>query len=230
MKLQQVEWFAARRSDIAMAQRASDRKRMIAALEAANDPLSADFAKANERAETASRMARGGGDYPLLSGGDTNINSLFVERASQLCKPGGIVGLLVPSGIATETASQEFFAKLITDDHAKCVYDFFNKKDDGTLFFPDVYYRFKFCIFVFAPHGPKFGGCRFTSFVRNVSDINNPGVTYVLSIDDFRRVNPNSVTAPIYRTSRDKEISATIYGRLPILGGVYKVIDVRLEP
>lgn len=34
MKLQQVEWFAARKREIAMAQRASDRNRMIAALEA----------------------------------------------------------------------------------------------------------------------------------------------------------------------------------------------------
>ena len=123
----------------------------------------------------------------------------------------------MPSGIATETASQEFFARLISDDHAKCVYDFFNKKSDDTLFFPDVYYRFKFCVFVFAPRSVQFGGCRFSSFVRNVSDIRNPGATYVLSIDDFRRVNPNTVTAPIYRTSRDKELSTAIYGRLPIL-------------
>ena len=39
MKLQQVEWFAARRRDIAMAARAADRARMIAALTASGDPL-----------------------------------------------------------------------------------------------------------------------------------------------------------------------------------------------
>ena len=41
MKLQQVEWFATRRRGIAMAPRAADRKRMIAALERAGDPLGA---------------------------------------------------------------------------------------------------------------------------------------------------------------------------------------------
>jgi len=138
---------------------------MIGALEAAGDPLAIDFAKANERAEAASRVARSCGDYPLLSAGDTNINSLFIERAAQLCKVGGVVGLLVPSGIATETTSQEFFSQLVSKNSAKCVYDFFNKKDDGTLFFPDVYYRFKFCVFVFSPRGQDFGGCRFASFV-----------------------------------------------------------------
>ena len=61
MKLQQVEWFAARRPEIAMAPRAADRKRMIAELEKANDPLARDYAKATERTTSALRMARKGG-------------------------------------------------------------------------------------------------------------------------------------------------------------------------
>ena len=65
MKLQQVEWFAARRRQIALAQRAADRKRMIVDLEKAGDQLARDFAEANERATAAVRLARGGGDYPL---------------------------------------------------------------------------------------------------------------------------------------------------------------------
>ena len=39
MKLQQVEWFATRRREIALQTRAADRKRMIAALERDGDPL-----------------------------------------------------------------------------------------------------------------------------------------------------------------------------------------------
>ena len=66
MKLQQVEWFATRRPEIAMAPRAADRKRMIAELEKAGDPLARDFALASERAVAVARMARGSGDYPLL--------------------------------------------------------------------------------------------------------------------------------------------------------------------
>ena len=70
MKLQQVEWFATRRREIALAPRAADRKRMIAALERDGDPLARDYAMASDRAATAARMARRFGDYPLLSGGD----------------------------------------------------------------------------------------------------------------------------------------------------------------
>ena len=88
---------------------------------------------------------------PLLSGGDINLNSLFVERASTIAKPDGVIGLLVPSGIATELASQKFFERLMQNKAVRCVFDFFNKRDNGELFFPDVYYRFKFCAFVFSP-------------------------------------------------------------------------------
>ncbi len=119
MKLQQVEWFAARRPDIAMAPRAADRKRMIADLKTANDPLARDFATASAQAATAARMARKGGDYPLLSGGDLNLYSLFVERAMTLVKPGGLVGLLVPSGIASDKTAARFFKGVATEGRLK---------------------------------------------------------------------------------------------------------------
>ena len=63
VKLQQVEWFAARRPEIAHVTRAADRKRMIAELEKAEDPLALEFAEAGERAMTATRIARACGDY-----------------------------------------------------------------------------------------------------------------------------------------------------------------------
>lgn len=110
MKLQQVEWFAARRPEIAMAQRASDRKRMVRALEEAGDPLAGEFAQASERALTGVRMARECGDYPLLARGDINFYSLFVERAMSLVKPDGVIGLLTPSGIASDKTAALFFS------------------------------------------------------------------------------------------------------------------------
>lgn len=219
IKLQQVEWFAARRPEIALVSRAIDRKRLIDKLVKEGDPLAADFAKASNRAETASRMAREGGDYPLLSGGDTNINSLFIERAKRLCKPDGMVGLLVPSGIATETNSQRFFSGLMENKTAKCVYDFFNKRRDGKLFFPDVYYRFKFCVLVFSPLSTTFEGCKFASFVRDVGELEKDGTVFGMTLEHFVHVNPNSRTAPIYRAGRDKEISTRTYDRYPILVG-----------
>jgi hypothetical protein len=190
---------------------------MIADLQKTGDPLSQEFEKANARAETTSRMARKGGDYPLLSGGDTNFNSLFVERAQTIIAPGGVVGLLIPSGIATETSSQAFFSKLIEGHAASCYFDFFNKRADGPLFFPDVYYRFKFSVLVFSGGEKTFDECRFATFVRDISELRDPRKVFSMGVDHFRHVNPNSKTAPVYRAVRDREIATEIYERFPVL-------------
>lgn len=212
MKLQQVEWFAARRREIALAQRASDRQRMITAMEKAKDPLAQDFAKANERAEAAVRVARTSGDFPLLSGGDVNIYSLFVERAMALVKPTGMVGLLTPSGIASDKTAAPFFKGVATGGRLKALYDFENKK----VFFPDVHASFKFCVFVASPAPqPKPAQCAF--YLHNVSELQDPERCFPLSAQDFASVNPNTGTAPIFRTRRDAALTTAIYSRLPVL-------------
>ena len=212
MKLQQVEWFATRRREIALAPRAADRKRMIAALEQAGDPLAQDYALASERATAAARMARSGGDYPLLSGGDLNLYSLFVERAMSLVKRDGMVGLLTPSGIASDKTAARFFKGVATEGRLKALYDFENKK----VFFPDVHASFKFCIFVASP-SPIGEAAHCAFYLHDISECDDPERCFPLTAESFARVNPNTGTAPIFRTRRDAALTTAIYGRLPVL-------------
>lgn len=213
MKLQQIEWFAERRPEIAMVSRASDRKKMIAALEKAGDPLAQDFATASERAEAGTRMARKGGDYPLLSGGDVNLYSLFVERAMAVVKQDGLIGLLVPSGIASDKTAAKFFKGVATEGRLKTLYDFENGRQGrkGGPFFPDVHRSFKFCALVASPSATEHAAqCAF--FLHDVSDLTEEGVRFALSAEDFARVNPNTGTAPIFRSKRDADLTTVIYG------------------
>lgn len=212
IKLQQVEWFAARRPDIAKAQRASDRTRMIGALKKANDPLFDDYAKADKRAADTLRMARKGEQYPLLSKGDINLYSLFVERSHTLVKPEGMVGLLTPSGIASDLSASEFFRKVATGGHLKALYDFENKK----VFFPDVHASFKFCVMVASPQR-TFETAQCAFYMHNIAELNNPEQAFPISATDFARVNPNTGTAPIFRTRRDMALTTAIYERVPVL-------------
>jgi hypothetical protein len=213
MKLQQVEWFEARRPEIAMAQRAADRQNMIVALERAEDPLAQDFAKANARADAAFRVARTSSDYPLLSGGDVNIYSLFVERAMTIIKPEGIVGLLTPIGIGTDRTSAEFFSNVAQANRVKAFIAFENKR--GWLF-PDVHHEDQPTIFVV-------GGAKrvFKDFGFGVKLHKIPSTDYInshrLTGDACRRINPNTGTVPIFRMERDADITASIYSRLPVL-------------
>lgn len=218
MKLQQVEWFAARRPEIAMAPRAADRKRMIAELQKGEDPLAEDFPLASERAAAGARVARTSGDYPLLARGDLNLYSLFVERAMTLVKPDGMVGLLVPSGIASDKMAAPFFKSVATEGRLKALYDFENRRTryDTTPFFPDVDSRFKFCAFVASP-APGIEPARCAFFLQDVSETEDPERCFPLSAADFARVNPNTGTAPIFRSQRDAELTTAIYDRLPVL-------------
>ena len=212
MKLQQVEWFAARRRAIAMATRAADRKRMIDDLETAGDPLASEFADASARAQAAAHIARASGEYPLLSGGDVNLYSLFVERAMTLVKPDGMVGLLTPSGIASDKTASAFFKGVATEGRLRALYDFENKK----VFFPDVDSRFKFCVLVASP-SPGDDPARCAFYCHRVAELDDPDRCFPLTAEDFARVNPNTGTAPIFRTRRDAALTTAIYNRLPVL-------------
>lgn len=215
MKLQEVEWFAARRPEIARAQRAADRKRMIRELVESGDPLAGDYAKARNRAEAAARVARETGQYPMLSRGDVNLYSLFVERAFRLIRKDGMVGLLVPSGIAADLGASDFFRSISTEGRLAALLDFENRRPRQKHFFPDVDSRFKFSTFVAGGPKRKFKKADCAFFLHDVVDI--PTASFPLAPEDFRAVNPNTGTAPVFRTRRDAEITLGIYRRLPVL-------------
>ena len=205
IKLKEIDWFRERRPEIAKATGAG-RKKLIAALEKTGDFVGRDYAKALKRARDRTRMARKGGDYPLLSGGDVNLYSLFVERAMSLVKPNGLVGLLVPSGIASDKTAARFFKGVSTQKRLKALFDFENKK----RFFPDVHANFKFCVFVASPSTlNKPARCAF--FLHSTSKIDDPEVCFTLNAQDFTRVNPNTGTAPTFRSRRYAELTNVIY-------------------
>ncbi|MGA8146954.1 MAG: hypothetical protein WB870_05170 [Gallionellaceae bacterium] len=213
MKLQEVEWFAERKAEIAKAARASDRKRFIAQLETDHDPLWQDYLAARAAAEAGSRVARECGDYPLLSGGDTNLYSLFVERAQALIHPRGMVGLLCPSGIAADKGAAEFFRSISTTGRLAVLYDFENRK----TFFPDVDSRFKFCALVFGGEQRTVAAARCAFYLHTLEEADDPQHLLTLTAQDFSAVNPNTGAAPIFRTRRDADITTAIYRRQPVL-------------
>ncbi|MCC6719611.1 MAG: restriction endonuclease [Acetobacteraceae bacterium] len=224
MKLQEVEWFADRVPEIARATRAADRRRAIARLRERNDDIPAQFQRAAWVAEAAVRVARDMGAYPLLSGGDVNLYSLFVERAARLVRPDGMVGLLVPSGIAADLGAAPFFRSLSTTGRLAALLDFENRRTRLGLehFFPDVDSRFKYCTIAFG--GPArtflFADCAFFQDSATAAEAS----AFPLTPADFAAVNPNTGTAPVFRSRRDAEITRAIYARLPVL------VDRRTDP
>ena len=171
-------------------------------------------------APTASaRSSAPSGHYPLLGGGDINLYSLFVERSLRLVKPNGLVGLLTPSGIYADRTAARFFQSVSTTGRVAGIYDFENRRlgTDLPPFFPDIDSRFKFCALIVGGPNRTFPETRCGFFLPDADTINDPDRAFTLSPDDFARVNPNTGTAPVFRTRRDADLTRRIYQHHPVL-------------
>ena len=228
IKLQEVEWFATRAPDLALAPTAAARRKGIQRLRDAGDPLAGAFDDAKVRADSLGQLVRVSGDYPLLGGGDINLYSLFVERAMHLVKPDGLVGLLTPSGIYADKTAADFFKSVSTSGRLHGLFDFENKK----IFFKDIHASFKFCALLVGGEARCFNETRCAFFLHDTAEIDDADRCFPLAPSDFARVNPNTGTAPVFRTRRDADITRRIYERHPVLvdrsgGGEHKTWPVR---
>ena len=129
-----------------------------------------------------------------------------------------MVGLLTPSGIAPDKTAAPFFRSVATEGRLRALYDFENRRTryDLPAFFPDVDSRFKFCAFV-AGRSPTTGLAHCAFFLQDAAELQDPDHRFPLEAADFATVNPNTGTAPIFRTRRDAELTTAIYRRLPVL-------------
>jgi hypothetical protein len=152
--------------------------------------------------------------YPLTGKGDINTYAVFAELAYRLVAPHGRVGLLVPSGIASDMTTKDFFGAVAESNRLIRLYDFENRLK---TFFPEVDGRFKFCILNFGGERAAASQADFVFFAHRVEELENRKRHVALSGADIRLLNPNTRTCPIFRTRRDAEITKGIYHRVPVL-------------
>ena len=130
-----------------------------------------------------------------------------------LIKPDGFVGLLIPSGIYADKTAARFFKSLSTSGRVGGLFDFENRK----IFFKDVHASFKFCALIFGGEERRFDETKCAFFLHDTKEIHDEDRCFPLTPEDFTRVNPNTGTAPIFRTRRDADITRRIYERYPVL-------------
>ena len=213
IELPEKEWFASRFPELALTQNAANRKKEMQRLRNQGSFLVKDFDDARERAEALGQVIRTSGHYPLLGRGRLNLYSLFVERATTLLKPSGIVGLLVPSGIYGDKNAAPFFKAISTAGRIAGIFDFENRR----TYFKDVHASFKFCALIFGGAERLFPETRCAFFLHGTEDLNNSERCFSLTAGDFASVNPNTGTAPIFRTREDARITRGIYSAHPVI-------------
>ncbi|MFW0786138.1 DNA methyltransferase [Gordonia sp. CPCC 206044] len=213
VKLQEQEFFAARDPEIATAPNAAARKRLIARLAENNPGLYRAFSAEKRRSEGISHLLRNSERYPLTGRGDINTYAVFAETDRNLLAGNGRLGVILPTGIATDATTQYFFKDLVTSAAIASLYSF----REIRRVFPGTDDRNPFCLLTLAGRTYREPEGVFAFRIDNTTDLQRPGTVYSLSPEEIKLLNPNTGTCPIFRSRRDAEITLGIYKRVPVL-------------
>ena len=218
IKLQEQEFFAARSPEIANAPNKAARDKMIKELAGApigstERELSNAFIAAKREAEATSEFVRvnhdEGGRFALTGRGDVNTYALFAELFANLARQRA--GVIVPTGIATDATTAPFFAHLVEARRLARLVDFENRAG----LFPAVDSRMKFALLTL---GRDETAAHFAFFLTAPAQLAEPERNFTLSPQDIAAINPNTKTAPTFRSRADAELTAKIYAKAPFFG------------
>ncbi|MET0063029.1 MAG: N-6 DNA methylase [Candidatus Thiodiazotropha endolucinida] len=214
LRFNDAEFFSTTHREIAQAPTAAARKRLIAALENDDSLSFRKYLAAVRFVAGANALVRSIALFPLCGIGRVNLFALFAEKGRTLISSTGLFGLILPSGIASDDSTKLFFQDVVKKKSLVSLFDFENKG----IYFPGVHSSYKFCLFT-AGSGvnPTSDRASFVFFAHSMDELSDPNRCFSLSADDLALLNPSTGTCPIFRSSRDAEITKAIYRRLPVL-------------
>lgn len=208
------EFFATSAPNIADALNMAARKQLLAQLQKDNQHLYADYQVAVRKLDGIKHFVHSSNRYPLSSYGRLNLAPLFAELSRHVVADAGRVGIIVPTGIATDSFNQYFFRDLIDRAALVSLYDFENRN----AIFPGVHRSYKFSLLTLTrAERPATTEAEFAFFAWGVEDLQNEERRFTLSAAEIALLNPNSHTCPIFRSKRDAELTKSIYQRIPVL-------------
>lgn len=211
IKLQEKEFFASHSAEIANAANKAAREKLIKQLPKTNPELAQAFGNAKHDAKAQSKFIRESERFEHTAVGDINTYAVFAETMKNLISPNGRIGVIVPTGIATDDTCKKFFGDLTQKQAIASLYDFENREK----LFADVDIRMKFSLLSIGGKPIKQGN--FSFFLTQPRQVDNQERVFQLSPQDIALLNPNTLTCPVFRTRADAEITKKIYQRVPIL-------------
>ena len=183
------------------------------------DMLRADTGSATDRATqrshtaAAMRFYRDAGIYRLQSNGHANRYQLFLERALQLARPGGRVGMILPSGLATDHGSAALRRHLFD----RTTIDTWLAFDNRRRIFP-IHRSIRFVLLATSNTG-RTDTLRFRAGLTDprVLDSENGGTPLTVSRSRLESWS-NDLAVPEIRDSTALSIVSSVASRVPTLG------------
>ena len=208
MQLSDQEFFAQRMHEIAELKGAK-RKRAIAQLATEQSAVFKEYLVEKRRFEVSNQFARVSGRFELTAHGKINTYALFAELAATLITSHGRAGLVLPLGIATNETTAEFFAHLMSTRWLVSLLSMAEIKN----WFAGTKDNQSFCLLTIGHSAIA----EFAFRLEAPSHLADSERRFTLSIEDISRINPNTKTAPVFRTRSDAELSRKIYAHVPVL-------------
>lgn len=210
IKLQEEEFFAIRDPEISNAPNKAARGKLIKKLKDGNPALAQAFEDAKHAAECTSKFVRSSNRFSLTAVGDVNTYALFAEHFRDLMNARGRAGIIVPTGIATDDTTKDFFGDLIEKRSIASLFDFENKEE---IF--KIHRSYKFCLLTLS--GSPVRQASFVFFATRVEHLRDDQRRFTLDPVEIALFNPNTRTMPVFRTRIDAELTRKIYHRVPVL-------------
>ena len=232
VELKEEEFFATRNRDVFDAKNKAERTQRIQWLSegmlakhlfpalaqteikcAAEKRIYDEYVTTKRQLDAASTFAHvnkaDGGRYPLTGVGRVNTYALFAETIWQITAVSGRAGFIVPTGIATDDSTKAFFADITQNGRLVSLFDIENRE----AIFPSVHRSYKFCLLTLGVAEQA----DFICFASQVSQFGDERRRFRLTPDEFRLINPNTLTFPVFRSERDAELTKQIYRATPVL-------------
>ncbi len=211
IKLQEEEFFAELDPEIAKAPNKAARQKLIERLPWSNPALAKAFEAAKHAAECESKFVRNSSRFPMTAIGDVNTYALFADHFRSQVNAHGRAGIIVPTGIATDDTTKEFFGHLSSRRCIASLFDFENRE----AIFPGVHRSYKFCLLTVSSKAVDRSD--FCFFCTRSEHLKDPQRRFSLEASEISLFNPNTLTMPIFRTRFDAELTQKIYKSVPVL-------------
>lgn len=211
VEFKEKEFFVVIVPEIAEAAGAQ-RKALIRQLAVTDPAIYTNYYNELRYVDNMRHLLANSGTFPFCGRGKINTYAVFAELMHNIISTYGRVGIIVQSGIATDDTTKLFFSNLVDRSALISLYDFENSQK---IF--DIDSRIKFSLLTLSGDEWPAQEISLLFFAQNVSDLDDTNRRFTLSPKDFRLINPNTHTCPIFRTSRDAEITKSIYRTNPVL-------------
>ena len=148
------------------------------------------------------------------AGTDINLYKLFTEQCFNLLRPGGLCGIVIPSGIYTDLGTKQLREMLFNQAEITGLFCFENRK----TIFENVDSRFKFVVLTFEKggHTREFPSAFMRHDVAELERFPREGALH-LPVEMIRRLSPDSASVMEFKNETDVQIAEKML-RFPLLG------------